>query len=120
MEHLNLFVSIISVISAIASLTFYIAARQIQTDINFRMKEFAIYVDNRFKELTISVDNRFERSQIILSSQFQRVTDRNSSRITNLEARVEYIESAFEDPDYCQLVCALDQESPEENTDFLS
>lgn len=118
MEHLNFFVSIISVISAIASLTFYIAARQIQTDINFRMKEFAIYVDNRFKELTNSVDNRFERSQIILSSRFQRVIDRNSSRISNAEARLQYIESAFEDPDYSEFVSTLDKGLPEENTDF--
>ncbi|MEG4248709.1 hypothetical protein [Microcoleus sp. Pol10D4] len=107
MEHINLLVSIISIVSAVSSFVFYIAARQIKADTQFSIRE-----------LTTKVDGKFERLEINLSSRFQRCIDRNSSRITNAEARLEYIESAFDDPDYNQFISTLHKGLPDEHTDL--
>jgi hypothetical protein len=63
-------------------------------------------------------DGKFERQQIALSSRFQKYIDRHSARITNIEARLEYFESALEDPNYTKIVDTLDSGLPEEHTDL--
>ncbi len=96
-----------SKVTAISSLIFYIAARQIQADILFRIRE-----------LKAVFDGKFERQQIALSSRFQRYIDRHWARITNIEARLEYFESALEGPNYTKFVDTLDSGLPEEPTDL--
>jgi hypothetical protein len=63
-------------------------------------------------------DGKFERPQIALSSRFQKYIDRHSARITNIEARLEYFESALEDPNYTKIVDTLDRGLPEEHTEL--
>jgi hypothetical protein len=96
-----------SKLTAISSLIFYIAARQIQADIL-----------SRIRELKAVFDSKFERQQIALSSRFQKYIDRNWARITNIEARLEYFESAFESLNYTKFVETLDSGLPEKHTDL--
>jgi len=96
-----------SKLTAISSLIFYIAVRQIQADILFRIRE-----------LTAVFNGKLERQQIVLSSRFPRYIDRNSARITNIEARLEYFESAFEGLNYTKFVETLDSGLPEKHTDL--
>ena len=63
-------------------------------------------------------DSKFERQQIALSSRFQKYIDRNWDHITNIEARLEYFESALESPNYTKIVDTLDSGLPEEHTDL--
>lgn len=103
-QHISL---IITILTAIASLSFYIAARRIEADILANIKEWKA-----------QFDGRLDTQQIRLSSQFQRYIDRNSTRITNIEARMEYFESAFEDPSYFKMVETLNEGLPDEQLDL--
>jgi len=47
-----------------------------------------------------------------------RYIDRNWASITNLEARLEYFESALESPNYTKFVDTLDSGLPEGHTDL--
>jgi len=100
-QHISL---VITILSAIVSLSFYIASRRSETDTLSTIREW-----------TAQFDGRLDKQQIRLSSKFQRSSDRNSTRITNLEARMEYFESAFEDPSYFKMVETLNQGLPGED-----
>jgi hypothetical protein len=63
-------------------------------------------------------DGKFERQQIALSSRFQKYIDRHWARITNIEARLEYFESALAGPNYTKFVDTLDSGLPDEPTDL--
>jgi hypothetical protein len=68
--------------------------------------------------LKVVFDGKFERQQIALSSRFQKYIDRYWDRITNIEAQLEYFESALESPNYTKFVDTLDSGLPEEHTDL--
>ena len=55
---------------------------------------------------------------MVLLSRFPRYIDRNWTRITNIEARLEYFKSALEGPNYTKFVDTLDSGLPEEHTDL--
>lgn len=103
-QHISL---VITIISAIVSFSFYIAARRIESDILSDLKEWKA-----------SINGRLDSLEIILSSRFNRSIDRNTTRITNVEARMAYFESAFEDPSYFKMVETLNEGLPTENTDL--
>lgn len=97
-QHISL---IVTILSAIVSFSFYIAARRIEDDLVSDLKEWKA-----------NINGRLDRLELTLSNRFHRLIDRNTARITNVEGRMAYFESAFEDPSYFKMVEALNEGLP--------